>query len=150
METTFIREQLAAKGLKVTHQRLCVLEAIHTLHNHPTADQILEHIRPSFPTIATGTVYKVLDTLVEHGLVMRVQNDKDVMRYDADVEHQHHHVYCKDCDAIGDYENEELDSLLNAFFAAHQIPDFSIDSIRLHIHGRYTKGTPSNHREDPS
>lgn len=147
METTHLREKLAAKGLKVTHQRLCVLDAIHTLHNHPTADQILEYIKPTFPTIATGTVYKVLDTLVAHGLVMRVQNDKDVMRYDADVDRQHHHVYCTDCEAITDYESKELDNLLSHFFATHDIPNFDIDSIRLHIHGRYVNDMSPLHNQ---
>lgn len=136
---------MAAKGLKVTHQRLAVLEAIHQLHNHPTADQIIEHLRPTYPSIATGTVYKVLDTLVDSGLVVRVHTEKDVMRYDADVDTQHHHVYCKDSDVIDDFESKELDALLSEFFATHHIPHFTIDNIRLHIHGHYNKAESNDH-----
>jgi len=58
-----IREVLSEKGLKITPQRISILEAIYSLQNHPTADNIIEYIRKSHPNIATGTVYKVLETL---------------------------------------------------------------------------------------
>jgi len=132
-----IKSRLMDKGLKVTHQRLSILEAIFALDNHPTADQIIEHLKPNNPALATGTVYKVLDTLVENGLVTRVKNDKDVMRYDADVDNQHHHVYCSDCDVIMDYESKELDDMLREFFSKNGIDNFEIDGIKLQIHGKF-------------
>ena len=132
-----IKSKLIEKGLKVTHQRLSILEAIYELNNHPTADQIIEHIRPSNPALATGTVYKVLDTLVENGLVARVKSDKDIMRYDADVDSQHHHVYCNDCDVIMDYESEDLDNMLKEFFSKNGIENFEIEGIKLQINGKF-------------
>ena len=35
-----IRKNLTDKGLKVTPQRMSILGAIHSLNNHPTADNI--------------------------------------------------------------------------------------------------------------
>ena len=40
-----IRNKLSEKGLKVTPQRIAILEAIYTLDNHPTADNIIESVR---------------------------------------------------------------------------------------------------------
>ena len=64
-----ISNKLSEKGLKVTPQRTIVLEAIYNLNKHPTAENIIEHIRKKHPNIATGIVYKVLETLVENNLI---------------------------------------------------------------------------------
>jgi len=100
-----IRNKLSEKGLKVTPQRLAILDAIYKLGNHPTVDNIIEYIRQSNPNIASGTVYKVLDTLIENKLVKKVTTDRDLMRYDGIVEN-HHHLYCSGCDLIEDYMDE--------------------------------------------
>jgi Fur family peroxide stress response transcriptional regulator len=71
-----IRNRLSGKGLKVTPQRISILEAIYTLNNHPTAENIIAYIRKQHPNIATGTVYKVLDTLIEKDLIQRVTTEK--------------------------------------------------------------------------
>ncbi|MDD4755969.1 MAG: transcriptional repressor, partial [Prolixibacteraceae bacterium] len=78
-----IRDLIANKGLKVTPQRMRVLEAIYELNNHPTAENILEFIRKNDPNIGAGTVYNVLDTLVENNLIKKVKTEKDIMRYDG-------------------------------------------------------------------
>ena len=131
-----IRNKLSEKGLKVTPQRMSILEAVYDLHNHPTADQIIEYIHQSHPNIATGTVYKVLDTLVENQLIKKVKTERDVMRYDGITE-PHHHLYCAECDLIEDYVDKELDDLLTAYFQAKKLAGFEIEEIVLQIRGRF-------------
>ena len=126
------------KGLKVTPQRLAVLEAIEVLHNHPTAENIIEYIRKNHPNIATATVYKVLDALVSCGLIQRVKTERDVMRYDAVLE-THHHLYCYDSDRIEDYHDNELTELLAAYFDRKAIPGFTIEDVKLQIIGQFKK-----------
>lgn len=131
-----IRNLISGKGLKVTPQRMRVLEAIYLLDNHPTAENILEYIRRNDPNIGYGTVYKVLETLVEHNLIVKVKTEKDVMRYDGILEN-HHHLYCKQCDYIEDYHNEKLDKLLTDFFHENEIDNFIIEDIKLSINGNF-------------
>ena len=133
-----IRNKFSEKGLKITPQRVVILEAIYKLNNHPTADNIIEYIRESHPNIATGTVYKVLDTLVENGLIKKVTTDKDVMRYDGIIEN-HHHLYCSECDLIEDYKDEELDKLLQNHFKNKNIKGFKIEDIVLQMRGTFNK-----------
>ena len=133
-----IRNKFSEKGLKITPQRIVILEAIYKLNNHPTADNIIEYIRESHPNIATGTVYKVLETLVENGLIKKVTTDKDVMRYDGIIEN-HHHLYCSECDLIEDYKDEELDKLLQNHFKNKNIKGFKIEDIVLQIRGTFNK-----------
>lgn len=125
-----IRNKFSQKGLKITPQRVVILEAIYKLNNHPTADNIIENIRESHPNIATGTVYKVLETLVENGLIRKVKTDKDIMRCDGIVEN-HHHLYCSECDLIEDYIDEDLDNLLKNHFKDKNIKGLKILYFKL-------------------
>lgn len=133
-----IRQRLTEKGLKVTPQRISILEAIYSLNNHPTAENIIACIRKSHPNIATGTVYKVLETLVDKKLINKVKTDRDVMRYDGILE-KHHHLYCSECDSIEDYRDEELDRLLEEYFKKKKFTGFKLEDIVLQIRGTFDK-----------
>ena len=139
-----IRDLIAKKGLKVTPQRMRVLEAIRKLNNHPTAENILEFIRKNDPNIASGTVYNVLDTLVSNNIIKKVKTEKDVMRYEGNIEN-HHHLYCIECDYIEDYNNEKLDMLLKEFFEKNHIDNFNIEEIKVNISGNFIKHKNTTH-----
>lgn len=140
MDSSGIRDALTEKGLRVTPQRIAIYEAILKLNNHPTADDIAAHIKLDHPNIATGTVYKVLDSLVENGLIKKVKTEKDVMRYDAILEN-HHHLYDAGSNRIADYYNGEINELLSEYFRKNGIPDFEIGDIKLQIIGKFLKET---------
>ncbi len=140
MELSDIRNKLIEKGLRITPQRLAIFEAILKLRNHPTAEDIAAFIKQDYPNIATGTVYKVLESLVENGLIKKVKTERDVMRYDAILEN-HHHLYCAESDRIADYYNEEINNLLNDYFRKHEIQGFEIGDIKLQIIGKFLNET---------
>ena len=131
-----LRKKLSGKGLKVTPQRMAILDAVYRLGNHPTADQIIEYIRQINPNIASGTVYKVLETLMECQLIKKVTTDKNVMRYDGIMEN-HHHLYCSETDLIKDYHDKELDRLLKEYFKDRNIEGFRITQFNLQINGSF-------------
>jgi Fur family peroxide stress response transcriptional regulator len=128
---------LKEKNLKITPQRLAVLEAVTEMGNHPTVDNIIEFIKKNHPNIAAGTVYKTLETFVENNLVKRVKTDKDIMRYDAILE-KHHHLYCAESDRIEDYYDKELNNMLEKYFKKKKIKDFNIKDIKLQLIGNFT------------
>ena len=131
-----INQKLKDANLKVTPQRHAILEAVCRLGNHPTADMVIDYIRRTHPGIATGTVYKVLDTLVDNHLVRRVKTDKDAMRYDAIME-SHHHIYCAETERIEDYFDKDLDEMLQAYFQKKNLHNFKIEGIFLQINGNF-------------
>jgi Fur family transcriptional regulator, peroxide stress response regulator len=138
MKINDIRNKLIEKKLRVTPQRMAILEAIAVLNNHPTVENIIEFIRKNHPNIATATVYKVLEALVEKELINKVKTDRDIMRYDAVIE-KHHHIYYSDSDRIEDYRDEELDEMISKHFESKGIPGFKIEDIKLQIIGRIRK-----------
>jgi Fur family transcriptional regulator, peroxide stress response regulator len=136
MKTEDFRNQLIEKGLKVTPQRIAILEAIVKLGNHPTAENIIDYIRKNHPNISTATVYKVLDAFVSCSLINRVVTERDIMRYDAVME-SHHHLYYSDSDRIEDYKDDELNRILEAYFEKKGIPGFKIEDLKLQIIGKH-------------
>ncbi|MDZ7633880.1 MAG: transcriptional repressor [Bacteroidales bacterium] len=113
------------------------LKAVDVPHDHPTAEEVGQFIRKKHPDIATGTVYKTLETLVEKDILKRVKTDHGLLRYDA-VNDEHHHIYCTHCDRIEDYYDGELTNMIYNYFEKKHIPGFTIEDIKLQIVGRYT------------
>lgn len=136
----FLVNQLREKGMKATPQRIAVLRAFESLKNHPSTDNIIEYIKDHYPHIAVGTVYKILDSMVEVGLVTRVKTEKDNMRYDH-ILSNHHHLYCAETDKIEDYYDEDLNKMLEDYFVSKSIDGFDIKEIRLQIKGHFTNKT---------
>ena len=131
------RKMLSENGLNVTPQRMAVLKAFGEMKQHPTADKVIAFIRKNHPNIATGTVYKTLDTFVEKGILKRVKTDRDVMRYDAILE-PHHHMYCEKTGRIEDYFDDELNDLITDHFNNKDLPGFKIREVVLQIKGNFT------------
>jgi Fur family peroxide stress response transcriptional regulator len=136
MKKEDLRDILIHNNLKITPQRLVVLDAVKHLKDHPTADKITAYVRKNHPNIAQGTVYKILLTFVEKGIVKKVKTDRDFMRFDPILE-KHHHLYCYESDRIEDYYDKDLNNMLEKYFEKKNIPDFSIDDIKLQIIGKF-------------
>ena len=132
----FFRDKLQEKGLKVTPQRVAIYEAIIKLNNHPAAENVIDYIKKNHPNISIGTVYKVLDSLVENNLLRKVKTEKDIMRYDPVIAN-HHHLYCAETDRIEDYEDEKLNTLINEYFKKNKIKNFKAQDIKLQITGQF-------------
>ena len=66
------KKRLKEKGLKVTNQRLVVLEALETSSNqHLTAEQIFDLVKADNPEIGLATVYRTIQVLLELHLIDR-------------------------------------------------------------------------------
>ncbi len=131
-----VKEILKKHGLKVTPQRVIILEAIIKLANHPTAEIIKEFIGRDHPNIALGTVYQVLDVLCQKGIISRVKTEDDIKRYDANLE-KHHHIYNCDTKQITDFYDTKLSQILDEYFKKNSIPGFNIKEIHLQINGNF-------------
>jgi Fur family transcriptional regulator, peroxide stress response regulator len=128
---------LVDNNLKVTPQRIAILEVILTLENHPTAEKITEYLRLTHPNVSLGTIYKTLDTLLKKGIIHKVYNDNDYMRYDAIIE-KHHHLYSSESDRIEDYADKKLNEIIKKYFKNIEIPGFAVEDIKLQIIGKFT------------
>jgi Fur family peroxide stress response transcriptional regulator len=136
--TQGIIKRLNEAGLKITPQRVAVMQTLCKLRMHPTAEELFAEVSKTIPGLSPTTIYNTLDTFVEKGLIKRVKTDADVMRYDAITEH-HHHLYCAVSDRMEDYFDNELDEMLSAYFERKQINGFKVSDIRLQLMGDFSE-----------
>lgn len=138
MNIEFLKIRLRDKGLKATPRRLSILEAIIELNNHPTAEEIIKYIRNQNRNIATATVYKALEIMVQRKVIIKVDTEKQIIRYDAILE-PHHHLLSTESGIIKDYDNEEINRIIKKYFNNNKIQDFDIGEIKLQITGKFRK-----------
>ena len=77
-------------GYRVTKQRAAIYEYLLSNDAHPTAETIHHSVRCQLPGISLATVYKAVDSLIDVGLVNRIQRGASSARYDAPIaDHAH-------------------------------------------------------------
>src|SRR5579884_3657595 len=91
-------------GLRVTASRLAVLTALGAGASHVSADALVGAVRERLGDGSAQTVYNVLRTLTDAGLVRRIEPAGRPGLYELRVGDNHHHVVCRRCDAIADVE----------------------------------------------
>lgn len=92
-------------GLKITPQRIAILNFLEGNRGHPSVDEIHREVARAFPTISLATVYNTLETLEKIGEVQTLGIDPSRKRFDPDTS-PHHHVRCDRCGAIRDVASE--------------------------------------------
>ena len=94
---------LRGADLRVTRQRLAVLNAVHA-RPHADTDSIIGLVRAELGVVSHQAVYDVLRALTEAGLVRRFQPMGSVVRYEPEAGDNHHHAVCRTCGAIADVD----------------------------------------------
>jgi len=125
---------LSSHGLKVTSQRLAIYQTLLKSEEHPSAEKIFEKISQEHPSISLATVYKTLETLVEAGLAKKVKTANDLLRFDAKTGN-HNHLYCSNTDQIIDFDDPELQTMLEQYFLKKKFSNFKITDFQIQVNG---------------
>lgn len=112
------KQLLKDRGLKVTRQRLVVLEAIASRpEEHLTAEEIFALVKTGCPDIGLATVYRTIQLLNELHLIDRINFDDGFVRYemgavsDREQKHRHHHLICMKCGKVISFRDDLLEEL---------------------------------------
>lgn len=123
--------QLKEKGLKMTPQRLAIVDALmENCHEHPGATLIFREARKKAKRVSLSTVYATLKEFSENGLIRQLEFDRMENRYDVDLS-DHVNLICNRCGKILDYSIPE--SLEPRDIARKS--GFIITDTRLEFHG---------------
>lgn len=120
-----LRDLLERRGLKVTPQRLEILDYLQQTKAHPTADEVYTIVENRLPSISKATVYNTLNTLAEAGVIKTVSSEPGVTRYDANLE-PHHHFVDTNTGAISDIPWETVDQLCYQLGSPYKIHDYQV------------------------
>jgi Fe2+ or Zn2+ uptake regulation protein len=95
-------QSLRGAGLRVTQQRLAVLDAVRRIP-HADTDALINAVRAQID-VSHQAVYDVLKVLTDAQLVRKIQPLGQVARYEGRVGDNHHHAVCRSCGAIADVD----------------------------------------------
>ena len=92
-------------NLRVTPQRLLIMEALSQNSGHMTADEIMRWTSERYPAINLATIYRTLDTLASVGLVTQTDLGSGTACYELVGEALHHHLVCERCGIVGEVDD---------------------------------------------
>ena len=116
---------------KFSRKREAIIDALRSTKTHPTAEWIYSRLKPSYPDLSLGTVYRNLSLFLGEGSIIKVGNVNGQERYDANI-NPHPHFICDSCGEVIDID-ENLD-----YGLPNQInfPEGSIEYCEIVFHGK--------------
>ena len=117
-----VKDLLREKGLKVTSQRLMVLNILSAHGDeHLTVEEIYDLAKEESPEIGLATIYRTVQVLLELHVIEKVTFDDGFARYELNGEetgsgHRHHLAICTQCGKVYSLETDLLDTLEKQVF----------------------------------
>lgn len=122
-----VKEILNNHGIRVSHQRLLVLDYLIMHPDHPTADSIYKDLKILDPVISQATVYNTLNLLVEKKIIKELDFNMTSKRYEF-KKPNHGHFICESCGKIEDIDVDNLEY-------PEILDGYEIDSVEVIFRG---------------
>lgn len=127
------RDYLRAHGIKETHARGLILDAVLDLNEHFEAEQVLYALRERGLKVGKATVYRTLPLLVDCGILKQVRFDVKQAHYEhAFQEEPHDHMVCRRCGRIIEFASDEISALTEKIAKRYR---FHVISHRFQMSG---------------
>ena len=102
-------DELRDVNLKSTPARLIALQHFEKLSKPTDSKDILKFLNSKL-NIDRVTVFRILNSFVEKGLVRKIDFGEGKARYELNVA-DHHHLICQSCGSIEDISDCNIDAL---------------------------------------
>lgn len=96
-------ELIRAAGLRLTRQRVAVLDAVDAAP-HASAAAVLAAVSAVLPGVSHQAVYDCLADLTDAGLLRRMLIDGGPALYETRTDDNHHHLVCRACGLVVDVD----------------------------------------------
>ncbi|HEY7022684.1 MAG TPA: transcriptional repressor [Ktedonobacterales bacterium] len=106
-----LARRLRALRVRVTPQRLLVLEALATHGGHMTAEEVMRWAAPRSSGLNLATVYRTLELLVSLGMVAQTDLGGEATAYELVGGAPHHHLVCESCGVVIEMDDGLFQSL---------------------------------------
>ena len=128
-----ILDQLRSKGVRLTPQRLLILNAVSQGSRHMGVDEVFRKARESYPYIDIATVYRTLHLFRRMGVVTEVAIGDRLHFEITNPDAPHHHMVCRPCggayDLAPDYLDEFRNTLTQEFDFEPDLDNFTVTGI---------------------
>lgn len=115
-------------GFRATGPRRAVLNAIGKSRGTFTAEELLNEL----PKVGRATVFRTIKLLQELDLVCRVPLEDGSVRYQLSEGDHHHHLVCRNCGAVTEFTDIEMDTRIQEQARAHR---FQLQGHSIELYG---------------
>lgn len=126
------KRMIRQMGLKVTQQRIAILEALSLGRAHVTAQEVFETVNAKHPDIGFATVYRFLRRMAEQSMVTEVRMGGLPARYELTPHRHHDHLTCVQCGLIVEFESAQIETLQEQVAKTH---NFELTHHVLELYG---------------
>ncbi len=138
-EAIHFRDFLATHGLRMTRERVAILDAVLAARDHFDVETLYVALRRRASQVSRATIYRTLDLLVQSGLVDRERFGTDSFCYEPIHGREHHdHMVCNSCGQVIEFFSGEIERQQDLACEEH---GFTPETHRLTIFGRCARCT---------
>ena len=98
-------ERVRQLGLRLTQQRLLVLQALCDLGGHASAEEIHEQATRQRRDLNLSTVYRTLERLRDLRILSQTDLGRGCAEYEILTGRPHHHLVCQRCGRVIDLDH---------------------------------------------
>ena len=98
-------------------KRDAILNCLRQTDVHPSAEWVHAQLKPEYPDLSLGTVYRNLALFKKQGLISSLGTVNGIERFDGNTA-PHVHFICDSCDAVIDLKQMEPPEILSDSAAA--------------------------------
>ena len=120
------------RARKHSRKRDAILDCIRQTKCHPSAEWVYQSLKPDFPDLSLGTVYRNIAMFKEEGIIQSIGVINGLERYDYNTE-PHTHFVCTSCGQVLDLEGVELSP--SVVEDVQQLSGGTINSYQLQFFG---------------
>lgn len=121
------------RPLRMTRQRLLIMDELSKVKTHPTAYDVYGMVRKAMPQISLGTVYRNLEQLSTSGKIQRLSFGSGKRRYDGNPE-AHPHLCCIGCGRVDDLPPEiNIEEALSVMLG--EVCGYQVTGVSIEIYG---------------
>jgi len=110
-------------GPRPTKQRLAVLEALASVEDFRSAQEVHEILSSSGSSVGLATVYRTLQLYADQGDVDVLRREDGEAIYRRCSETHHHHLVCRSCGRTVEVEGPTVERWADAVSAQHGFRD---------------------------
>ncbi|NJR13406.1 MAG: transcriptional repressor, partial [Phyllobacteriaceae bacterium] len=100
-----------AEGVRMTRQRIALLQVIASATDHPDAPELLRRARLVDPATSLSTVYRTLAVLERRGIIHRRTFEGAPARFEAAADEHHDHIVDIDTGEVTEFHSPRIEEL---------------------------------------
>jgi Fur family transcriptional regulator, ferric uptake regulator len=129
-----VQQRLRTAGYRNGAARTALVDLLDTQTCCASAADLHDTLRQRGRNVGLASVYRVLDSLLESGLVQRVDVGDGVARYEPvrAAEEHHHHLVCTGCGKVEAFTDPGLE---RAIHRVEETSGYAVDTHDVVLHG---------------